>query len=438
MNADIASESSTRSVLSITATADEAAKARAAVVKEYAAQAAIPGFRKGKAPAHLVEKQFADRIAADAAERIVRESFEKAVEEKKLKVFEIVAIDDRQTAPDGAVSFKATVDLVPEVKLPELDGIPVDDKDTAVSDADVQGQIDGFLRSQGTFADFEEGRAAAAEDMLQIDYAATVDGKPLAEAVPDAAAFAEKKGAWCTVGSDYFTVPGLPKLLEGRKVGETFEADVEFPADFYKESLRGVKAKYSVTVAGGRQFVVPALDEALLKRVGAASEDELRSRVRANLEASAKAADRARRLDQVARYLAKACDFEPPAAALERETENLLGNLLRFNMDKGVSKEDLSKEREKLSAAARERATDNLRIDFAVDAIRAERKIELSGDEFNAFLNRVIREQRLSEAQVKELSKNRMALRSYHRAATREKVLAALLEKAKPTAGFNA
>ena len=428
MNADIASESSTRSVLSVSATAEEAAKARAAVVKEYAAQAAIPGFRKGKAPAHLVEKQFADRIAADAAERIVRESFEKAVEEKKLKVFEIVAIDDRQTAPDGAVSFKATVDLVPEVKLPELDGIPVDDKDTAVSDADVQGQIDGFLRSQGTFADFEEGRAAAAEDMLQIDYAATVDGKPLAEAVPDAAAFAEKKGAWCTVGSDYFTVPGLPKLLEGRKVGETFEADVEFPADFYKESLRGVKAKYSVTVAGGRQFVVPALDEALLKRVGAASEEELRSRVRANLEASAKAADRARRLDQVARY----------AAALERETENLLGNLLRFNMDKGVSKEDLSKEREKLSAAARERATDNLRIDFAVDAIRAERKIELSGDEFNAFLNRVIREQRLSEAQVKELSKNRMALRSYHRAATREKVLAALLEKAKPTAGFNA
>ena len=107
-------------------------------------------------------------------------------------------------------------------------------------------------------------------------------------------------------------------------------------------------------------------------------------------------------------------------------------------MDKGVSKEDLSKEREKLSAAARERATDNLRIDFAVDAIRAARGIELTNDEFTQFLNRVVREQRLSEAQVKELSKNRMALRNYHRAATREKVLAALLEKAKPTAGFDA
>ena len=262
MNADIASETSTRSVLTISVPADEAAKTRAAVVKEYASQAALPGFRKGKAPAHLVEKQYADRIAADAAERTVREAFEKAVEEKKLKVFEIVSIDDRKTEADGAVSFKAVVDLVPEVKLPALDGIPVDDKDTAVSDADVQGQIDGFLRGQGTFSDFEEGRAAAAEDMLQIDFSATVDGKPLAEAVPDAAAYAEKKGAWCTVGSDYFTVPGIPKLLEGRKVGETFEADVDFPADFYKESLRGVKAKYSVTVAGGRKFVVPPLDEA--------------------------------------------------------------------------------------------------------------------------------------------------------------------------------
>ena len=438
MNAEIASESSTRSVLSITVPADEAAKARAAVVREYAAQAALPGFRKGKAPVSLVEQRYADRIAPEAAERTVREAFEKAVEEKGLKVFEIVSIDDRKTEPDGSVSFKATVDLVPEVRLPELDGIPVDDTDTAVAEEQVQGQIDGFLRSLGTFKDFGPDDAAAAEDMLRIDYAATTDGKPLAEAVPDAAAFAEKKGAWCTVGSDYFTVPGLPKLLEGRKAGETFEADVDFPADFYKESLRGVKAKYSVTVESGRKFVVPPLDEAALKRVGATSEDELRARVRANLETAAKQSDRARRLDQVARYIAKACDFDPPAAALERETEGLLGNLLRFNMDKGVSKEDLSKEREKLSAAARERATDNLRIDFAVDAIRAARGIELSNDEFTQFLNRVVREQRLSDAQVKELSKNRMALRSYHRAAVREKVLAALLEKAKPTAGFNA
>ena len=438
MNATLTPVTKTRTEIAVTVPADEAAKARAAVVREFAAQAALPGFRKGKAPAALVEKAYADRIDREAAERTVRDAYGKAVEENRLDVFEIVSIDDRATAPDGTVTFKAVVDLVPTFELPALDGIPVDDADTAVTDEQVQEQSDGFLRSQGTFVDLEADRAAAAEDMLQIDYTATTDGKPLAEAVPDAATFAEKKGAWCTVGSEYFTVPGLPKMLEGRKVGDAFEAEVEFPQDFYKESLRGVKATYSVTVSGGRRFVLPALDEALLKRVGAASEEELRARIRSNLEASAKTADRARRLDQVASHLAKAADFELPAAALERETEGLLSNLLRYNMDKGVSKEDLSKERDRLSAAARERAEANLRVDFVVEAIRRARGIELSNEEFTAFLNRVVREQRLSEAQIKELSKNRMALRSYHRAAVREKVLSALLEKAAPTPGLKA
>ena len=107
MNAEIATESSTRSVLSISATAEEAAKVRAAVVKEYAAQAAIPGFRKGKAPAHLVEKQFADRIAADAAERIVRESFEKAADGQATK---IIVPSEIQSLAGLAASFKGLLE----------------------------------------------------------------------------------------------------------------------------------------------------------------------------------------------------------------------------------------------------------------------------------------------------------------------------------------
>ena len=71
-----------------------------------------------------------------------------------------------------------------------------------------------------------------------------------------------------------------------------------------------------------------------------------------------------------------------------------------------------------------------------MDAVRAERKISLTNEEFTDFLNRVVREQRLNEAQIRELSKNRMALRRYHQAALREKVLSELLEKAVRTADY--
>ena len=437
MKADVQPLSKTRSVLDVTAAPEEVAKIRAEVTKAFAAQAALPGFRKGHAPAAMVAKAYGDRIGREAEERAIREAYEKAVEENGLKVFEIVSIDDRKSGEDGSLSFKATVDLVPTFSLPALDGIPVDAADTAVTDEQVQAQIDSARRSLAKFEDLAADDELKDDDMVQLDFAAKAeDGRPLAEAHPDAAAFAEKKGAWCTVGSEYFLVPGLPKDLPGRKVGDSAEFAVEFPKDFYKEDLRGVKATYAYTISSGRKLVPPPMDESFFKRFGVDSEEAVRARVREGLEGAARAADRARRLEQVARHLSKSVSFDLPEAALERETDGLLSNLLRYNMDKGVSKEDLSKERERLTAAARERAEANLRTDFVVDAVRAERKIELSTEEFNAFLNRVVREQRLNESQIKELSKNRMALRRYHQAALREKVLSELLAKAAPTADY--
>ena len=220
MKADIQSVSKSRSVLDVTASPEEVAKVRADVTKSFAAQASLPGFRKGHAPAAMVAKAYGDRIAHEAEDRAVREAYEKAVEENGLKVFEIVSIEDRRANEDGSLSFKATVDLVPTFDLPDLDGIPVDATDTAVTDEQVQAQIDGARRSLAKFEDLAAGDEVKAEDMVQLDYSAKAeDGRPLAEAHPDAAAFAEKKGAWCTVDSEYFLVPGLPKDLVGRKVG---------------------------------------------------------------------------------------------------------------------------------------------------------------------------------------------------------------------------
>ena len=120
MKADIQSVSKTRSVLDVSVSPEEVAKVRADVTKSFAAQASLPGFRKGHAPAAMVAKAYGDRIAHEAEDRAVREAYEKAVEENGLKVFEIVSIEDRRANEDGSLSFKATVDLVPTFDLPDL------------------------------------------------------------------------------------------------------------------------------------------------------------------------------------------------------------------------------------------------------------------------------------------------------------------------------
>ena len=432
MKIDTHSLSPSRLVLSIVSEKEDTDKVRAAIVAEFAKEAALPGFRKGKAPAAAVERAYGSRIRRETIDRAIRTSYEKAVEEKGLKVFEIVSIEPQPLAEDGTLSFKATVDLVPSFELPALEGIPVDGEDTAVTDAQVDERVEGIRKSFSTDTDIPAGEALAEDDTATVEYAGTVDGKPLAEVVPDAGTFAANKNGWISAGSEYSVVPGLAKELLGKAVGAEGVLSVEFPADHYKESLRGVKADYAWKILSAKRSVPAALDEAFFKKIGVADEAALRARVREGLEANAKAADRARRMQQVADFLVSATSFEAPAAALERETERLLGTLLERNMDRGVSKEDLSKEREKITETARAAAEKNLRTDLLLDAAGDKLGVTLSNEEFTGYLNAVLTRQRATPEQAKELTKNQAAMRSWFLRARREKVLSELLKTAKP------
>ena len=233
-------------------------------------------------------------------------------------------------------------------------------------------------------------------------------------------------------------VPGLQKELLGKTVGANGLFEVEFPADFYKESLRGVKAVYAWTVAGASRSIPAELGEEIFKKLGVKDEAELRDRIRQGLTANAETADRARHMQQVADYLSKAVSFELPARAVEERTEHLLEHLLEANMNRGVSKEDLSKEREKLTAVARARAESDMRTDFVLDAVGEKLGIQLTNEQFAAYMNNFAANRRMNREQVKELTSDRAAMRNHFLHARREKVLSELLKTAKPTAGIDA
>ncbi len=436
MQAEIQTVSQSRSVLVLSAGAEEAKNVRDAVLKEMAKRAALPGFRPGKAPVDLVRRKFADRLAAESQSRLESNLFEKAVAENKLDVYDIVSVEDRKTEPDGSFSFKVTVDLRPDPKLPDLDGIPVDDEDTHVTDEAVQERIDSFRRSMGEYESLPEGTPAEKDDALQVSYAGRMeDGTPLEEVVPDAGIFAKNDNSRVYAGGDYYLIPGIPAAAVGKKAGDEFDVPVEFPADFFKDSLKGKKAVYAIKVASVSRIKLPELDEEFCKKLGVADADALRSTIRRNMEAEAAQSDRVRRVNQIARYLATASAFEVPASALERETDEQLSNLLRYNMDKGVAKEDLSKEREKLHETARQHAEERLRAAFAIDAAGKKLGVSLTEKEFSGYVNYLVRERNMNRAEIKELTRDRAALRRHHADALREKVLSELLKKARPTPG---
>ncbi len=428
--------SGTRVKVALTVESSEFAEARKNAVKYVCSKASLPGFRPGKIPAAMAEKKFAGDIEYRAVSSAVDSTIRKVAEAEKFRIADVVEFGERVPEADGGFSIDVTADLEPEVKAPDWTKLEVDDVVTSVTDDQVDAKVEELRRALGKFEDFPEGHAAAKDDSVIFDYTGTVDGKPLSEVVADAGVYAEKKGSWCSVDGDYFLIPGMPKALVGVKIGDSGTFEAEFPADFYKESLRGMKVSYAWTVTGGRCMVAPELTPELLAPYKIASVEELRSNIRRNLEAQAKQADNNRHVSQIFDALVSSADFDVPQKRLEEETERNLDRLLQANMDRGVSKENLSEERDKLTAGARDSALRRMRLAYVLGKLVEEIKPEVSDERLHGAMEEIFSNDKASQADRRKLEKNPRFIMHAMDLAARSAVVDKLLETAKPVADF--
>lgn len=438
MNIDIETVTPSRIKLICAVSSEETQAEQDKVTKQFMATRALPGFRKGKAPREKIKKAFANEISMETTNNTVNAYYKKAVAEKQLKIYELVEFTDVKPSEDGGIAFTAVLDLEPKFELPEYNGIPVDNADTIITDEKVEEEFQSFRKSMAKFEDFTADSVAVTEDMLSVSYQGMVDGKPLAEVVPEAAAFSAKDNSWCTVGSEYFMIPGFPDAMVGMKLGAEGSLKVVFPDDFYKEELRGMAVDYTFTVKEGRHLVVPEINEEFLKSLHVETLEEFMTRIRTHLETQAKQQDKERRIRQIIDFLVKATPFELPQAEFERSTEDALNRLIQYGMRRGASKEDIAAEREKLMDTAKETADARMRGSFVIGKIGEILETKLTDPEFNAYLNEVFTRERLSEAQIKEIAKDRARLRMLYSEALKNKILEQLLTTAKPTGGISA
>ena len=438
MNIDIETISSNRSKLICTVTPEEAQAETDKVTRKYMAERAIPGFRKGKAPREAISKHFAAEIFQDALSSTVRSQYRKAVQDKNLKVYELIEIKEVKPTDDGGIVFEAEIDLEPEFDLPQYEGIPVDNADTIITDEKVEEELQSFRKSMSKFEDFTADSVATADDMINLSYSGTVDGKKLSDLVPDAQVFSDKDSSWCTVGSKYYLIPGITEALDGVKLGEEREVSIAFPGDFHKQELQGMTVLYKITVKEGRHLVVPEIDEAFLKSLHAESAQVLKDRIREHLESSAKQEDKERRIRQIIDFLVKTTPFELPKADFERNTEDALNRLIQYGMRRGASKENIEAEREKLMDTAKETADSRMRSSFVIGKIGEKLNVKLDDAEFNGYLHQVFAREHLTDAQIKDIVKDKSRIHMLYSEALKNKILENLLEKATPTASIKA
>jgi trigger factor len=389
-------ETATRTTLEIEVSAEDVEKAFAAVTKSYVQRAAIPGFRKGKAPQSVIQKRFSDEIKGDVLEAIVPDALAAAIEERKLSVLGRPHIDELKWEPPGPIRFEARLDLKPPVDPGDYKGIPVEDQPVEPTDDEVSKVVERIREAHAEFHPVE-GRPAAKGDFAVADIA----GSFIEILAPgqNPRTFRDEK-ITLEVGHED-SMAEVNDALRGAAVGETRSFRKTFADDFPNDEFKGKTVDYRVTLAALKEKKLPALDDDF---AGAVAEGDtletLREKVRTRLRHE-KEADRKRKFRRVILDgLLSRREIPAPEVLVESETVAALRDYARYLAQSGVDPE--KEDWEKLQAEARPGAEKRVREYLLLDAIAEKEGIAISETELEAEFKRAAAQRGVEPAVLRE------------------------------------
>lgn len=404
------------------------------MTRNFQREAALPGFRPGKAPRAMVLKKYEADIAEEVKKKLIPDAYRKAISEHKLDVIGYPDIEEIQFGRGQILQFAATVETAPEIQLPEYKGLPAKREQLAVTDADVDRALN-LLRERQT--DFKVvTRAADKSDVAVVNYTGSCDGQPITDIAPTAKGLTEQKGFWVNMDGTGF-IPGFAGQLLGAQAGDKRTVTVDFPADFVTPQLAGKKGVYETEVVEVREKVLPALDDALAKNYGAESLDKLKEGVRRDLENELNHKNGKSVRNQLVRALLDRVNFDLPEAAVAQETRNVVYDIVRENQQRGVTQDIIEKEKDSIYNSASTGAKDRVKAAFLFQKIAEKENIQVTQDD---LLNRIGQIAQMSQTTPDKLIKDLQKRNGINQLAEQirnEKVVDflqqhAVLEDAKP------
>jgi len=300
------------------------------------------------------------------------------MEEKKITAITYPDVEEIQFDRGQPLIFAATVETAPEFELPDYNGLPVKRETKTVTDADLDRALE-LLRGQQ--AKFETvARELRTGDVAVVNFTATTDGKALTEVAPTARGLTEQKGFWIDIAPGSF-IPGFSEQLAGAKAADKRTVNIDFPADFVNKELAGKKAVYEVEIAEVKEKVLPAIDDALAKTLGADDVEKLKIGVRHDLENELKYSQAKSLRGQIVRELLNRVTFDLPETAVATETRNAVYDIVHQNTQRGISRDLIEQQKNEIYSAAATSAKDRVKLAFIVQRIADKESIKVTQEE---------------------------------------------------------
>jgi trigger factor len=372
-------EATCRRELDLEIPATEVQKAIERVAREFARVARVPGFRPGKAPIPLIRRRFADDIKGEVLQSLLPEQIDKAVKDQKLIPITQPQVDHVDYAEDRPLKFRASFEVLPEFELGAYKGVQVEVEKAQVTDADVDKTIETMRERGATFVPLED-RALESGDHAQLKLV----GTPIGGGEPVVA-----DNVLCHIGAEE-TLEAFTQNLLGAKPGETRRFEVDYPADYPDRKLAGKKYAYSAEVVAVKQKKLPELNDEFAKDVSDVKTlDELRAKVRQELEKEVDQRHSAAVSDAVLAKIVAAHDFPVPEALVENQMDVRLERAVRTLAAQGVDPRAVNVDWVAMRRRQHPRAIEDVKAELLLDRIATAENIEATDEETDREIARI-------------------------------------------------
>ena len=355
-----------------------------AAYKKNVAKMNVPGFRKGKAPKAIIEKMYGKGVFyEEAINACIPDAFEAALKESKLDMVGQPEFDVK-TIDENGVVMTAKLYVKPTVKIDGYKGLEIAKTVKAVTDEDVDAEIERTRERNARTIEVTD-RAAANGDTVTIDFDGYVDDKQFDGG--------KAEGHDLKLGSGQF-IPGFEDQIIGKAIGDAFDVNVDFPAEYHAKELAGKPAVFKVKLHAIKTTELPALDDEFAKDVSefdtfAEYKADIKAKIQERNDKAAENEAEEKMIDALIEKL----EADIPEPMFVAETENFVrdydSRLRMQGLDLSTYFKYTGMNLDQLRAQMRPQAEKQVRVRLALEKIASAEKLTVTKKEIEAEYKRI-------------------------------------------------
>jgi trigger factor len=380
------------------------------IALEYARNVKVPGFRPGKTPLSIIRQRFGSDLTKDATQKIIERCWKETVAERNLKPLAYPVVENLDSKPGSPLKFNLIFEIRPELEVKDYKGASVDLAPSEVTEESLNQAIDALREQHAQFVPVE-GEAKDGHYLNVTIDSQQEGGKPMHE-----------EDVTLVIGHPQ-TNSDFSENLRGARAGETRSFDISYPADYRRKNFAGKKIAYTVLIKDLKDKQLAEVTDEFAKDLGHDNVDALKNKVRDDLVTQAKQSAEKKARETLLDSIVQRHTLDVPECMVQDELESHVQRVANSLAYQGIDINQTSIDWKKVFDEERPRAEQSVRRSLVLDAIARQEGIEVSDQEIDAELQKIVAGTNKSAAALRAQLEKEERIQSYREHLREDKAL---------------